>query len=171
VSYHFHSSLYRITKAVWIQLRHFWFSTKRLSYFLAAFPENHWFLSMGMYYEGGAVITHKARLLIACGGGGRFASTHPCPTYNQMHTVCKMDLILRPIERRPQMQFSMARRFKLQLLRRYSVKFYKMRNITLGPPWLDKLKNTGGRRTSILWICSLWLYHCATATCDTRAEF
>jgi hypothetical protein len=49
-------------------------------------------------------------------------------------TVRKMDLILRPIERRPQMQFSMARRFKLQLLRRYSVKFYKMRNITLGSP-------------------------------------
>ncbi len=37
------------------------------------------------------------------------------------HTVCKMDLILRSIERRPQMQFSMARRFMLQLLRRYSV--------------------------------------------------
>ncbi len=41
------------------------------------------------------------------------------------------------------MQFSKARRFKLQLLRRYSVKFYKMRNFTLGTPWLDKLKNTG----------------------------
>ncbi len=41
---------------------------------------------MGMYYEGGAVIAHKARLLIACGGGGgEGASTHPCPTYNQMH--------------------------------------------------------------------------------------
>ncbi len=51
-----------------------------------------------------------------------------------MVTVRKMDLILRPIERRPQMQFSMARRFKLQLLRRYSIKFYKMRNFTLGPP-------------------------------------
>ncbi len=42
-----------------------------------------------------------------------------------------MDLILRPIERTPQMQFSMARRFKLQLLRRCSVKFYKMRNIDI----------------------------------------
>jgi hypothetical protein len=51
-----------------------------------------------------------------------------------IYTVRKMDLILRPIERRPQMQFSMSRRFKLQLLRRYSVKFYKMRKITLGPP-------------------------------------
>ncbi len=36
----------------------------------------------------------------------------------RMSTVRKMDLILRPIERRPQMQFSMVRRFKLQLLRR-----------------------------------------------------
>ncbi len=49
-------------------------------------------------------------------------------------TVRKMDLILRPIELRPQMQFSMARRFKLQLLSRYSVKFSKMRNFTLGMP-------------------------------------
>ncbi len=86
-------------------------------------------------------------------------------------TVRKMDLILRPIERRPQMQFSMGRRFKLQLLRRYSVKFSKMRNITLGTPWLGKLKNTGRRRTSILRICSLWLYHCATVTCDICAVF
>jgi hypothetical protein len=52
----------------------------------------------------------------------------------QACTVRKMDLILRSIERRPQMQFSMARRFMLQLLRRYSVKFCKMRNFTLGPP-------------------------------------
>ncbi len=50
------------------------------------------------------------------------------------HTVRKMDPILRSIERRPQMQFSMARRFKLQLLRRYSVKFCKMCNFTLGAP-------------------------------------
>ncbi len=41
-------------------------------------------------------------------------------------TVCKMNLILRSIERRPQMQFSMARKFKLQQLRRYSVKPSKM---------------------------------------------
>ncbi len=52
----------------------------------------------------------------------------------QNHTVRKMDLILRPIERRPQMQFSIACRFKLKLLRRYSVKFSKMRNFTLGKP-------------------------------------
>ena len=51
-----------------------------------------------------------------------------------VHTVRKMDLILRSIQRRPQMQFSMARRFKLQLLRRYSVKFPKMRKFTLGSP-------------------------------------
>ncbi len=39
---------------------------------------------MGTYYEGGAVIAHKARLLIACGGrGGR--EHPPWPTYNQMH--------------------------------------------------------------------------------------
>jgi hypothetical protein len=41
----------------------------------------------------------------------------------KIHTVRKMDLILRPIERRPQMQFSIACRLKLQLLRRYSAKF------------------------------------------------
>ncbi len=35
MSYHFHSSLYRITKAVRIQLHHFWVSKKRLSYFSA----------------------------------------------------------------------------------------------------------------------------------------
>ncbi len=43
-----------------------------------------------------------------------------------------MDLILRSIGRRPQMQLSMARRFKLQQLRRYSVKFSKKHNFTLG---------------------------------------
>ncbi len=47
------------------------------------------------------------------------------------HTVRKMDLILRSIERMLQTQLSMARRFKLQVLRRYSVKFSKMRNFTL----------------------------------------
>jgi hypothetical protein len=50
------------------------------------------------------------------------------------------------------MQFSMARRFKLQLLRRYSVKFSKMRNFTLETLRLDKLKSTGGRGTNIPWI-------------------
>ncbi len=81
--------------------------------------------------------------------------SRPIPWY---HTVRKMDLILRSIKRRPQMQFSMARRFKLQLLRRYSVKFSKMRNFTLGTPWLGKLKNTGRRRTTILRICNVKKY-------------
>ncbi len=82
-----------------------------------------------------------------------------------------MDLILRPIERRPQRQFSMARRFKLQLLRRYSVKFSKMRHFTLETLRLDELKSTGGRRTNIPWIYSPWLYHCATSTHVMKAEF
>jgi hypothetical protein len=50
------------------------------------------------------------------------------------YNVRKMDLILRSIGRRLQMQLSMARRLRLQLLRRYSVKFSKMRNFTLGTP-------------------------------------
>ena len=53
MSYHFHSSLYRITKAVRIQPCHSWVSKKRLSYFLAVFPENHWFWPVWMYYWGG----------------------------------------------------------------------------------------------------------------------
>ncbi len=64
------------------------------------------------------------------------------------------------------MQLSMACRFKLQLLRRYSVKFSKKRNFTLGTPRLGKLKNTGGKRTNILQICSLLLFHCATIACN-----
>jgi hypothetical protein len=94
---------------------------------------------------------------------GEFGKWHPSCT------VRKMDLILRSIGRRPQMQLSMARRFKLRLLRRYSVKFSKKRNVTLSTPWLGKLKNTGGRRTNILWICSLHLLHCATGACDIPA--
>ncbi len=91
------------------------------------------------------------------GGGGRgegerakfqlinaVSSAYPLSHCNDQCTVRKMDLILRPIERRPQMQFSMARRFKLQLLRRYSVKFSKMHNFTLETLRLDKLKSTGG---------------------------
>jgi hypothetical protein len=69
------------------------------------------------------------------------------------------------------MQFSMARRFMLQLLRRYSVKFCKMRNFTLDTLRLDKLKSTGRRQTNILWIYSLRLYHCATGTHVMKAEF
>ncbi len=65
-----------------------------------------------------------------------------------------MDLILRSIERMLQTQLSMARMFKLQVLRRYDVKFSKMRtgNFTLDTQRLDKLKSTGGRRTDNSWI-------------------
>ncbi len=87
------------------------------------------------------------------------------------HTVRQIDLILRSIERMLQTQLSMARRFKLQLLRRYNVKFYKMRKFTLETPWLDKLKSTGGRRTNILRICSPGLYHFATGTLEYDAKF
>ena len=66
-----------------------------------------------------------------------------------------MDLILRSTERMLQTQLSMARRFKLQVLHRYSVKFYQMRKFTLDAPCPNKLKSTGGRRTNILWICIL----------------
>jgi hypothetical protein len=69
------------------------------------------------------------------------------------------------------MQFSVARRFKLELLRRYSVKFSKMRNFTLETLRLDKLKSTGGRQTNIPWIYSPGLYHCATGTHVMKAEF
>jgi hypothetical protein len=44
------------------------------------------------------------------------------------HTVRKMDLLLRCIQRRLQMQLSMARKFTLQPYRRLSVKFYKICN-------------------------------------------
>jgi hypothetical protein len=47
-----------------------------------------------------------------------------------LHTVRKMDLILRSIERMLQTQLSMARRFKLQVLRRYN----GMRKFTLDVP-------------------------------------
>jgi hypothetical protein len=50
--------------------------------------------------------------------------------YSTRCTVRKKDLILRSIECRPQMQFSMARKFPLWRLRIYSVKRSKMRNFT-----------------------------------------
>jgi hypothetical protein len=87
------------------------------------------------------------------------------------YTVRKIDLILRSIERMLQTQLSMARRFKLQVLRRYNVKFSKMRNFTLDTQRLDKLKSTGGRRTNNPWISSPGLYHCATGTREMKAEF
>ncbi len=69
------------------------------------------------------------------------------------------------------MQFSMARRFMLQLLRRYSVKFCKMRNFTLGAPQPGKLKNTGGRRTNNLWINCLQLYHAAPPLLEKLKQY
>ena len=46
---------------------------------------------MGTYYEGGAVIAHKARLLIACGGrGGR---EHPPLTHIQSN-ACRFLFLL-----------------------------------------------------------------------------
>ncbi len=56
------------------------------------------------------------------------------------YTVRKKNLILRSIERRPQMQFSMARKFPLQRLRRYSVKHSKKLNFTLDVLWPRKTK-------------------------------
>ena len=53
MSYHFHSSLYRITKAVRFQPCHLQVSKKRLSYFLAAFSQNHWKLACLCTIEGG----------------------------------------------------------------------------------------------------------------------
>jgi hypothetical protein len=50
----------------------------------------------------------------------------------QWHTVRKMDPFLCSIERMLQMQLSMDRRFKLQVL--HNVKFSKMRNFTLETP-------------------------------------
>ncbi len=42
--------------------------------------------------------------------------------HNSSHTVHKMNLILHSIERIPKLQFSMARKFMLQPLRRHDVK-------------------------------------------------
>jgi hypothetical protein len=58
----------------------------------------------------------------------------------------------------------MGRRFKLQVLHKYNVKFSKLRNFTLDTLRLDKLKSTGGRLTNIPWIYSSRLYHCAIGT-------
>ncbi len=61
-------------------------------------------------------------------------------------TVREMDLI----ERMLQTQLSMARRFKLQVLRRYNAKFSKMHNFTLNTLRLDKLRQqAGGKQTSL----------------------
>jgi hypothetical protein len=57
------------------------------------------------------------------------------------YSVRKMSLILRSIERMLKMQFSMARKFTLQPLRRYSVKLPKKphkRNLMFDAPCLQK---------------------------------
>ncbi len=64
----------------------------------------------------------------------RFFRHQACYSLLPANTVRKMDLNLRSIERMLQTQLSMARRFKLQVLRRYNVKFSKMRNFTLETP-------------------------------------
>ena len=96
MSYHFHSSLYRITKAVRIQPCHFWVSKKRLSYFLAAFLKNHWIWPVCVYYWGGAVIVHQARLLSHVGGEGRAR----VPT-SDPHTIKCTQVSLSPIHLSP----------------------------------------------------------------------
>jgi hypothetical protein len=40
---------------------------------------------MGMYYEGGGSHSTQGPPSYRVWGGGEGASTHPCPTYNQMH--------------------------------------------------------------------------------------
>ncbi len=87
------------------------------------------------------------------------------------HTVRKKNLILRSIERRPQMQFSMVRKFPLWRLRRYSVKYSKVRNFTFNAPCQRKLNNTSWERTNILWIFSPPLYHCATFSWEIEDFF
>ncbi len=72
MSYHFSSSLYRITKTVRIQLCHSWVSKKSLSYLLAVFLENHWNWPVCVLLKGGgAAIVHQTRLLSHVGGEGR----------------------------------------------------------------------------------------------------
>ena len=135
MSYHFHSSLYRITKAVRIQPCHSWVSKKRLSYFLAAFPESHWFLSMGLYYEGGAVIAHKARLLIACGGRGW--REHPPLPYIQSN-ACRFLFLLFSY-----LRFAEAASFDKKELRRsytsvYTYRVFNMNNLNCTGPIRDR---------------------------------
>ncbi len=72
MSFHFHSSLYGITKTVRFQPCHSWVSKKSLSYILAAFLKNHWNWPVCVLLRGGgAAIVHQARLLSHVGGEGR----------------------------------------------------------------------------------------------------
>jgi len=60
----------------------------------------------------------------------KLESTNILYTDQAPHTVRTIDLILRSIERRPQMQLSIARKFPLRLLRLYRVNHSKMREST-----------------------------------------
>ncbi len=67
----------------------------------------------------------------------------PLEIIKKIHTVRKMGLILRSIEWVLKMQFSMARKFTLQPLRRYDVKPPKKthkRNLPLDMPCHEKTK-------------------------------
>jgi hypothetical protein len=83
-----------------------------------------------------------------------------------LYTVRKKALILRSIERRPQMQFSMARKFPLWPLRRYDVKHSNLRKFTFVRHGRRKPKNTAWARTNILWVWSPPLCHCAILIWD-----
>ncbi len=69
------------------------------------------------------------------------------------HTVPKNDIIVRSIERMLQTQLSMARKFPLWRLRRYSVKFLKCVILHSTRHGRRKLNNTSWARTNIL-CCS-----------------
>jgi hypothetical protein len=88
------------------------------------------------------------------------------PRQHSSYTVRKMGLILC----RPQLQYSMARKFMLQPLCRYNVKHSKISNLRLTRHDWSKLKNTGGARSNI-WICSPRIYHCATVSYEGGALF
>jgi hypothetical protein len=58
------------------------------------------------------------------------------------------------------MQFSVARKFMLLPLRRYSVKHSKMRNFKFIAPWPEKTyEHRLGANANQLWTCSPPLYH------------
>ena len=121
----------------------------------------------------GLLSVHINSLLQYSIGKGGVKNAHKCVDlyFERICTVRKKDIILRSIERRPQMQFSMVRKFPLWRLRRYSVKFSKVRNFTFNTPCRKKLNNTCWERTNILWICSPPLYHCATLTWKIEGFF
>ncbi len=112
----------------------------------------------------GLLSVHINSLLQYSIGKGGVKNAHKCVDlyFERICTVRKKDLILRSIECRPQMQFSMVHKFPLWRLRRYSVKYSKVRNFTFNAPCRRKLNNTRWARTNILWVCSPPHYHCAT---------